>query len=98
MARDADGENGPAARSFAADAHDCIMVRIQSGPTPYKFVARTERCAPWQAPLGSFCRQAPSHAELGREADLAVHRPAARSGVKALPNTSDAKQQVAKLC
>jgi len=24
----ADGENGPAARSFAADAHDCIMVRI----------------------------------------------------------------------
>ena len=26
---DADGENGPAARSFAADAHDCIMVRIK---------------------------------------------------------------------
>ena len=25
----ADGENGPAARSFAADAHDCIMVRIK---------------------------------------------------------------------
>jgi hypothetical protein len=30
MAPDADGENGPAARSFAADAHDCIMVRIQT--------------------------------------------------------------------
>jgi hypothetical protein len=29
MAQNADGENGPAARSFAADAHDCIMVRIQ---------------------------------------------------------------------
>ena len=26
---DADRENGPAARSFAADAHDCIMVRIK---------------------------------------------------------------------
>jgi hypothetical protein len=29
MALDADRKNGPAARSFAADAHDCIMVRIQ---------------------------------------------------------------------
>src|SRR5205814_9675529 len=27
---DADRKNGPAARSFAADAHDCIMVRIQT--------------------------------------------------------------------
>ena len=34
---DADGENGPAARSFAADAHDCIMVRIQTEPAVYKF-------------------------------------------------------------
>ena len=30
MAQNADGENGTAARSFAADAHDCIMVRIQT--------------------------------------------------------------------
>ena len=30
-------ENGPAARSFAADAHDCIMVRIQTEPAVYKF-------------------------------------------------------------
>jgi hypothetical protein len=29
LALDADRENGPAARSFAADAHDCIMVRIK---------------------------------------------------------------------
>ena len=29
LAPDADRENGPAARSFAADAHDCIMVRIK---------------------------------------------------------------------
>ena len=28
LALDADRENGPAARSFAADAHDRIMVRI----------------------------------------------------------------------
>ena len=37
MAPNADGENGPAARSFAADAHDCIMVRIQTEPAVYKF-------------------------------------------------------------
>src|SRR5437868_14919225 len=29
LALDADRKNGPAARSFAADAHDCIMVRIE---------------------------------------------------------------------
>jgi hypothetical protein len=29
LALDADRENGPAARSFAADAYDCIMVRIK---------------------------------------------------------------------
>ena len=29
LALDADRENGPAARSFAADAHDGIMVRIK---------------------------------------------------------------------
>src|ERR1700739_1489885 len=30
---------GPPLRSFAADAHDCIMVRVL-GPTGYKGVAR----------------------------------------------------------
>jgi hypothetical protein len=30
---------GPPLRSFAADAHDCIMVRV-FGPTGYKVVAR----------------------------------------------------------
>jgi hypothetical protein len=33
VALDADRKNGPAARSFAADAHDCIMVRIKR---PYR--------------------------------------------------------------
>ena len=33
------GRMGPPLRSFAADAHDCIMVRV-FGPTGYKVVAR----------------------------------------------------------
>src|SRR4051812_39915500 len=33
-----------------------------------------------------------------RKAHLAVHRPSACSGVKALRNTSDARRQAAKLC
>ena len=32
---------GPPPRSFAADAHDCIMVRVL-GPTEYKAVTRTD--------------------------------------------------------
>src|SRR5216683_7219363 len=31
---------GPPPRSFAADAHDCIMVEVRTGPTEYKCVAR----------------------------------------------------------
>ena len=31
---------GPPPRSFAADAHDCIMVPIPRGSTEYKGVAR----------------------------------------------------------
>ena len=31
---------GPPSRSFAADAYDCIMVRIRVGSTEYKCVAR----------------------------------------------------------
>jgi hypothetical protein len=36
-------QNGPAARSFAADAHDCIMVVGLLDPTEYKVVAREFR-------------------------------------------------------
>ena len=36
---DADRKIGPAARSFAADAHDCIMVRTSTTLTEYKFAA-----------------------------------------------------------
>src|SRR3954454_4349010 len=40
---------GPAARSFAADAHDCIMVRIQTD-LPHTSV-RHEDAPQWRAPL-----------------------------------------------
>src|SRR6266404_2812046 len=52
---------GPAARSFAADAHDCIMVRIQ---TVLPHTSLWHEDAPqWRAPLRSSAdRQAPSDA------------------------------------
>ena len=43
------GRMGPPLRSFAADAHDCIVVRV-FGPTAYKVVARFNR-ARKRAPL-----------------------------------------------
>src|SRR5215471_11019952 len=67
---------GPPPRSFAADAYDCIMVRIRIGSTEYKCVARGS------APDGEF----PSD-----PAPLAVHPPSACSGVKALRHISSAK-------
>ena len=52
---DADLENGPAARSFAADAHDCIMVRFQR---TYRIqVCGAKIRARWRAPLGSSCTE-----------------------------------------
>jgi len=41
---------GPPLRSFAADAHDCIMVRVL-GPTEYKVAARLNRAAKAGSPL-----------------------------------------------
>src|SRR5204863_7729425 len=92
LALDADRQNGPAARSFAADAHDCIMVR--NDPTEYKSAAR--KCAP-NGELPSD-PQAPASPEAIQKARLAVHHRCACSGVKALRNTSPAKRQAAKLC
>src|SRR5260370_21764202 len=40
----------PPLRSFAADAHDCIMVRVL-GPTGYKVVARLNRAPKGGSPL-----------------------------------------------
>src|ERR1700687_1186778 len=39
------GRMGPPLRSFAADAYDCIMVRVL-GPTEYKVVARPKAGSP----------------------------------------------------
>ena len=41
-------QNGPAARSLAADAHDCIMVLTRPGSTEYKLAAR------WSVPSGEL--------------------------------------------
>ena len=44
------GRMGPPLGSFAADAHDCIMVRVL-GPTGYKVVARLNRAPKAGSPL-----------------------------------------------
>ncbi len=49
---------GPPPRSFAADAHDCIMVRILKDP-PNTRLWRDDRHR-WQAPLRSSCPEQPS--------------------------------------
>src|SRR5438270_6284406 len=91
---DADRENGPAARSFAADAHDCIMVRIKRS---YRIqVCGTKMCH-GELPSDPQHRQAPTRARSYAKARLAVHRRSACSGVKALRNTSDARRKAAKL-
>jgi hypothetical protein len=97
LALDADRENGPAARSFAADAHDCIMVRIKR---PYRIQVCGAKIRPnGELPLGSSTdRQAPSDAEAVQKAPVAGHHRSACSGVKALRNTSDARRRAAKLC
>src|SRR2546426_12417684 len=46
------GRMGPPLRSFATDAHDCIMVRVL-GPTEYKVVALNAGFA------GSLCIASP---------------------------------------
>ena len=56
---DADRKKAPAARSFTADAHDCIMVRIKRS---YRVqVCGTKMRPQWRAPLGSLNRPTDSH-------------------------------------
>jgi hypothetical protein len=98
MALDADRKNGPAARSFAADAHDCIMVRIKR---PYRIqVCGTKMRPQWRAPLGfsKIDRHRQTLKLCSKKAPVAVHHRSACSGVKALRNTSHARRQAAKLC
>ena len=94
---DADWKNGPAARSFTADAHDCIMVRIQTD-LPYTSLSREdarhgELPSDPQPQTGTVRRP-----KLSQKSPVAVHHRSACSGVKALRNTSAARRQAAKLC
>ena len=77
---------GPAARSFAADAHDCIMVRIQTD-LPHTSVRRED--APMASSPRMIMTQTP---ELRNEKPIArfIVPPRAQA-FKALRNTSDAK-------
>ena len=43
---------GPPPRSFAADAHDCIMVQVENITCRIQVCGASAR-ASWQAPLGS---------------------------------------------
>src|SRR6266480_6289855 len=68
------GRMGPPLRSFAADAHDCIMVRVL-GPTGYKVVARLNRAPKAGSPLRHRDR---IEREVGATANLdsfCAHRP-----------------------
>ena len=86
----------PAARNFAADAHDCIMVRIRTDLPDTS--SRREDAPQWRVPFGSYPDRQCRHPSSAGKARLAVHPPSACSGVKALRNTSNAKRQAAKLC
>ena len=91
-------ENGPAARSFAADAYDCIMVRIKRS---YRIqVCGTKMRSHGELPSDpqQTDRQVPSRHRTDTKSPVAVHRPFACSDVKALRNTSAARRQAAKLC
>src|SRR5580693_2552782 len=72
MALDADRKNGPAARCFAADAHDCIMVRIKR---PYRIqVCGTKMCPNGELASDPQQTDAPSDAEAMQKAPVAGHR------------------------
>jgi len=91
-------ENGPAARSFAADAYDCIMVRIKRS---YRIqVCGTKMRSHGELPSDpqQTDTQVPSRHRTYTKSPVAVHRRYACSDVKALRNTSAARRQAAKLC
>jgi hypothetical protein len=84
----------PPPRSFAADAYDCIKVPIR--PDRPNTSLRRDRSRHRRAPLGLSLSDVPATADVravSRKARLAVHRPSACSGVKALRNTSCVRRQ-----
>ena len=95
LALDADRENGPAARSFAADAHACIMVRIK---TILPHTSLWHEMHPMASSPRILIDTRTHRSPKLCKSPIAVHRRSACSGVKALRNTSPAKRQAAKLC
>ena len=84
-------ENGPAARSFAADAYDCIMVRIKRS-------YRIQVCGTKMRSHGELPSDPQRTRTATGQAPFAVHHRSASSGAKALRNTSPSRRQAAKLC
>jgi hypothetical protein len=74
------GRMGPPLRSFAADAHDCIMVRVL-GPTGYKVVARLNRAR----------KRAPSDRHRDR-----IQRAVVLEAVKVWPGKAEACRKVVR--
>src|SRR5437588_8791329 len=62
---------GLPSRSFAADAHHCIMVQVRTGPTEYKCVARMS------APDGELPSDDLRHRKACGYVDDRLRRPAA---------------------
>src|SRR5439155_24762979 len=60
---------GLPSRSFAADAHHCIMVQVRTGPTEYKGVARMS------APDGELPSDDLGHRKACGYVDDRLHRP-----------------------
>ena len=77
----------PPPRSSAADAYNCVVV-------PIHWIDRIQVCGAIDRANGELASVI-IHIQKAR---LAVHRPSACSGVKALRNTSAARRLGAKLC
>ena len=96
LALNADRKNGPAARSFAADAHDRIMVRINRS---YRIqVCSTKMCPNGELPSDSqqTDRHQPDTEVREKPVSQFIIAPRAQAS-RRCENTSDAKRQAAKL-
>src|SRR6202030_3801213 len=99
LAKDA-SERGTATRSQRGRVPPMRMTASWSGSKrTYRIQVCGAKTRPnSELPSDHYADQRRETPELRRKAHLAVHRPSACSGVKALRNTSDASRQAAKLC
>jgi hypothetical protein len=79
---------GPPLRSFAADAHDCIMVRV-SRPTEYKDVTRLIRVPQASSPSDRH----PDHSKRAVVLGAVKARPAVAAEGAASPDRSCARRR-----